>query len=149
MATWTSMSAPSTWLSGSFRSPSWCSTCGSHTTPSARWTRAAPLHCSSAPRNSTSRALVVSLQPEHGPQQGFRTAWAFALSVDEDCPIAEVHYYICQALQRDSLLFGGQSVRVDIGGSYADHYEISKTIRDAKPPGHVWWTDISNQQPAD
>ena len=32
---------------------------------------------------------------------------------------------------------------------HAARYEISMAIRDATPPGSVWWTDISNVRPAD
>ena len=32
---------------------------------------------------------------------------------------------------------------------HAARHEISQRIRDATPPGHVWWTDVSNQRPPD
>ena len=32
---------------------------------------------------------------------------------------------------------------------HATRYTISATLRDAVPPGHVWWTDISNMRPPD
>ena len=32
---------------------------------------------------------------------------------------------------------------------HASRYTISMTLRDTMPPGHVWWTDVSNMRPPD
>ena len=32
---------------------------------------------------------------------------------------------------------------------HATRYTLSSSIRDAMPPGHVWWTDVSNTRPPD
>ena len=32
---------------------------------------------------------------------------------------------------------------------HAARHELSQRVRDASPPGHVWWTDLSNAHPAD
>jgi hypothetical protein len=32
---------------------------------------------------------------------------------------------------------------------HATRYTLSSAIRDAMPPGHVWWTDVSNMRPPD
>ena len=32
---------------------------------------------------------------------------------------------------------------------HATRYTLSAAIRDAMPPGHVWWTDVSNARPPD
>ena len=32
---------------------------------------------------------------------------------------------------------------------HASRHGISRAIRDAVPPGHVWWADLSNQHPPD
>ena len=57
-----------------------------------------------------------SLQPEHGLQQGFRTAWSDAKSSGVAIPLGDVYFAICTALKRDALLPGGGDVSVKIDG---------------------------------